>query len=141
MTLSFSKSVVMHEACLLLFLHRYNRDRAILLKLATTRRFSSLGHALPPLKIISSGIASHALHEKGGDLIHSIWQKGIDGRYCVCTCLVNLVCRISVCRSEVFSVLQGQSTDLKNGEISLCRAVLFCQLLKQRHRLWLEIGL
>jgi len=32
MTLSFSKSVVMHEACLLLFLHRYNRDRAILLK-------------------------------------------------------------------------------------------------------------
>ncbi len=24
MTLSFSKSVVMHEACLLLFLHRYN---------------------------------------------------------------------------------------------------------------------
>jgi insertion element IS1 protein InsB len=32
MTLSFSKSVVMHEACLLLFLHRYNEDRAILLK-------------------------------------------------------------------------------------------------------------
>src|SRR5258707_2595135 len=32
MTLSFSKSVVMHEACLLLFLHRYNVDRAILLK-------------------------------------------------------------------------------------------------------------
>ena len=32
MTLSFSKSVFMHEACLLLFLHRYNRDRAILLK-------------------------------------------------------------------------------------------------------------
>jgi len=32
MTLSFSKSVVMHEACLLLFLHRYNLDRAILLK-------------------------------------------------------------------------------------------------------------
>jgi len=32
MTLSFSKSVVMHEACLLLFLHRYNRERAILLK-------------------------------------------------------------------------------------------------------------
>jgi insertion element IS1 protein InsB len=31
MTLSFSKSVVMHEACLLLFLHRYNLDRAILL--------------------------------------------------------------------------------------------------------------
>jgi len=31
MTLSFSKSEVMHEACLLLFLHRYNRDRAILL--------------------------------------------------------------------------------------------------------------
>ncbi len=31
MTLSFSKSVVMHEACFLLFLHRYNRDRAILL--------------------------------------------------------------------------------------------------------------
>jgi insertion element IS1 protein InsB len=29
MTLSFSKSVVMHEACLLLFLHRYNRDQAI----------------------------------------------------------------------------------------------------------------
>jgi insertion element IS1 protein InsB len=32
MTLSFSKSVTMHEACLLLFLHRYNRERAILLK-------------------------------------------------------------------------------------------------------------
>ena len=32
MTLSFSKSVLMHEACLLLFLHRYNLDRAILLK-------------------------------------------------------------------------------------------------------------
>jgi insertion element IS1 protein InsB len=32
MTLSFSKSVVMHEACLLLFLHGYNLDRAILLK-------------------------------------------------------------------------------------------------------------
>ncbi len=32
MTLSFSKSVMMHEACLLLFLHRYNRERAILLK-------------------------------------------------------------------------------------------------------------
>ncbi len=31
MTLSFSKSVIMHEACLLLFLHRYNLDRAILL--------------------------------------------------------------------------------------------------------------
>ncbi len=28
-TLSFSKSVVMHEACLLLFLHRYNCSRAI----------------------------------------------------------------------------------------------------------------
>jgi IS1 family transposase len=32
MTLSFSKSEVMHEACLLLFLHRYHLDRAILLK-------------------------------------------------------------------------------------------------------------
>jgi insertion element IS1 protein InsB len=32
MTLSFSKSVSMHEACLLLFLHRYNSDLAILLK-------------------------------------------------------------------------------------------------------------
>jgi insertion element IS1 protein InsB len=32
MTLSFSKSVIMLEACLLLFLHRYNRERAILLK-------------------------------------------------------------------------------------------------------------
>jgi insertion element IS1 protein InsB len=32
MTVSFSKSVVMHEACLLLFLHRYNEDRPILLK-------------------------------------------------------------------------------------------------------------
>jgi IS1 family transposase len=32
MTLSFSKSKVMHEACLLLFLHRYNLDRAILLE-------------------------------------------------------------------------------------------------------------
>ena len=27
-TLSFSKSIEMHEACLLLFIHRYNRDRA-----------------------------------------------------------------------------------------------------------------
>ncbi len=41
------------------------------------RRFSSLGNAPPPLKVISSGIASQALHEKGRDLIHSIWQKGI----------------------------------------------------------------
>jgi hypothetical protein len=32
MTLSFSKSLIMHEACLLLFLHRYNRERAILFK-------------------------------------------------------------------------------------------------------------
>ncbi len=32
MTLSFSKSVMMHEACLCLFLHRYNLDQAILLK-------------------------------------------------------------------------------------------------------------
>ena len=32
MTLSFSKSEVMHAACLLLFLHRYNTERAILLK-------------------------------------------------------------------------------------------------------------
>lgn len=32
MTLSFSKSEIMHEACLLLFLHRYNLDKAILLK-------------------------------------------------------------------------------------------------------------
>jgi insertion element IS1 protein InsB len=32
MTLSFSKSEVMHETCLLLFLHRYNVDKAILLK-------------------------------------------------------------------------------------------------------------
>ena len=32
MTLSFSKSVVMHEACLLLFLPRSNTERAILLK-------------------------------------------------------------------------------------------------------------
>ena len=32
MALSFSKSVVMHETCLLLFLHRYHLDRAILLK-------------------------------------------------------------------------------------------------------------
>jgi insertion element IS1 protein InsB len=31
-TLSFSKSEVMHEACLLLFLHRDNLDQAILLK-------------------------------------------------------------------------------------------------------------
>src|SRR3979411_1815795 len=31
MALSFSKSEVMHEACLLLFLHRYNLNRAILL--------------------------------------------------------------------------------------------------------------
>jgi insertion element IS1 protein InsB len=31
-TLSFSKSVLIHEACLLLFLHRYNRERAFLLK-------------------------------------------------------------------------------------------------------------
>jgi IS1 family transposase/DNA-directed RNA polymerase subunit RPC12/RpoP len=31
MTLSFSKSVIMHEACLLLSLHRYNKDQVILL--------------------------------------------------------------------------------------------------------------
>jgi insertion element IS1 protein InsB len=30
-TLSFSKSLVMHEACLNLFLHRYNLERAIIL--------------------------------------------------------------------------------------------------------------
>jgi insertion element IS1 protein InsB len=30
-TLSFSKSLVMHEACLKLFLHRYNRERAAIL--------------------------------------------------------------------------------------------------------------
>jgi insertion element IS1 protein InsB len=30
-TLSFSKSLVMHEACLRLFLHRYNLERAIVL--------------------------------------------------------------------------------------------------------------
>jgi insertion element IS1 protein InsB len=30
-TLSFSKSTLMHEACLLLFLHRYNHDRALML--------------------------------------------------------------------------------------------------------------
>ncbi len=30
MTLSFSKSVLMHEACLLLFLHRYQTERAIM---------------------------------------------------------------------------------------------------------------
>ncbi len=32
MTLSFSKSLIMHETCLLFFLHRYNTERAILLK-------------------------------------------------------------------------------------------------------------
>jgi insertion element IS1 protein InsB len=32
MTLSFSKSELMHEACLLLFLHQYNLDKVILLK-------------------------------------------------------------------------------------------------------------
>jgi len=31
MTFSFSKSVIMHEACLLLFLSRYNTEQAILL--------------------------------------------------------------------------------------------------------------
>jgi insertion element IS1 protein InsB len=31
-TLSFSKSTFMHEACLRLFLHRYNLERAIILK-------------------------------------------------------------------------------------------------------------
>ncbi len=30
-TLSFSKSPLMHEACLLLFLHRYNRERTLIL--------------------------------------------------------------------------------------------------------------
>jgi insertion element IS1 protein InsB len=30
-TLSFSKSAVLHEACLLLFLHRYNQGRAVIL--------------------------------------------------------------------------------------------------------------
>ncbi len=32
MTVTFSKSVLMHEACLLLFLHRCHIERAILLK-------------------------------------------------------------------------------------------------------------
>jgi len=32
MTVTFSKSVIMHEACLLLFLHRCHIERAILLK-------------------------------------------------------------------------------------------------------------
>jgi insertion element IS1 protein InsB len=32
MTCSFSKSVLMHEACLLLFLHRSKTERALLLK-------------------------------------------------------------------------------------------------------------
>jgi len=32
MTFSFSKSVLMHEACLLLLLHRSTTERAILLK-------------------------------------------------------------------------------------------------------------
>ncbi|TMD67095.1 MAG: hypothetical protein E6I97_23390 [Chloroflexi bacterium] len=32
MTFSFSKPVLMHEACLLLFLHRSTTERAILLK-------------------------------------------------------------------------------------------------------------
>lgn len=31
-TLSFSKSLVMHDACLKLFLHRYNRERALSLR-------------------------------------------------------------------------------------------------------------
>jgi insertion element IS1 protein InsB len=31
-SLSFSKSLFMHDACLRLFLHRYNRERAIILK-------------------------------------------------------------------------------------------------------------
>ena len=30
-TLSFSKSLFMHDACLRLFLHRYNRERATIL--------------------------------------------------------------------------------------------------------------
>jgi hypothetical protein len=41
LTRTFSKSVVMHEACLLLFLHRYNPERAILLKGATTEKLIS----------------------------------------------------------------------------------------------------
>ncbi len=41
MTLSFSKSVVMHGACLLLFLHRNNRERAILLTWVATTLTSS----------------------------------------------------------------------------------------------------
>ena len=32
LTFSFSKPVVMYEACLLLFLHRYHLDRSIFLK-------------------------------------------------------------------------------------------------------------
>ncbi len=32
LTLTFSKSVVLHEACLLLFLHRYHLDLSVLLK-------------------------------------------------------------------------------------------------------------
>lgn len=40
-TLSFSKSLVMHEACLKLFLHRHNRERAITLMPTTHLQFSS----------------------------------------------------------------------------------------------------
>jgi len=36
-TLSFSKSLVMHEACLNLFLHRYNLEWASILPRSTTR--------------------------------------------------------------------------------------------------------
>jgi IS1 family transposase len=42
MTLSFSKSVLMYEAYLLPFLHRYNGDRAILLKRAITTKHKPL---------------------------------------------------------------------------------------------------
>ena len=35
-TLSFSKSLFMHEACLRLFLHRYNLERASILMSTTT---------------------------------------------------------------------------------------------------------
>jgi hypothetical protein len=78
---------------------------------------------------------------EGGDSIDPTRQECIDRLNSFQPDLLNLVCRISVCRPEIFSMLQDQGTDLKDGEISLCRSVLFGQLLKQRYRLWLEIGL
>ena len=64
MTLSFSKSEIMHEACLLLFLHRSNHDQAILLKGTTTCSCTLAGSfsALPPSRCAIGGSVRHLMN-------------------------------------------------------------------------------